>query len=524
MGSGVCMLTSTYFFLEHTRVPTNSQTIDAVIYVRISEDKTGLSAGVERQEKECRDLADRLGYRISQVYEDNDISATKGKIRPSFEQLLRDRPSVVIVWHVDRLVRLTKDLERVLDLDCKVHAVQAGDFDLSNASGRMYARTVVNFATYEGELKAERQRASHRQRVRQGKHWWPVRPFGFQVSDGTVSHRPEEAQMLRECYQGVLSGRSLSSLAKEMNDRGFTTTKTNGPWTGPALRVVLLNARNAGIRVYEGEEYGSAAWEPIVDEETYRATVRTLKDPKRGQGSAGRKPSGILTGIGACGSCGGPIRVGTRKDSKGETYRVYTCREKHCLSLRLNAVDDMLLAIISERLYRPDAVSLWHTPKDAGDPSALRDEEQALQKRLTDMAEDYASGNVTRAQFLAATDRARERLEEIAQALADMMAPQAPKDLLNLPSPREVRAAVDSMPLDVVRTVVERMTRSVALLPLGRGRRKVGWHNLIVWFNPSPEGTSEVIWDQGSYSSPTIDSAESIAIIGGQLTSGQPLA
>ena len=44
---------------------------------------------------------------------------------------------------------------------------------------------------------------------------------------------------------------------------------------------MLLNARNAGIYVYNGEESGPAAWEPIVEEEVFRAVVRILTNPAR---------------------------------------------------------------------------------------------------------------------------------------------------------------------------------------------------------------------------------------------------
>src|SRR5258708_649276 len=53
--------------------PANDR--DAAIYVRISEDKEGAGLGVERQEQDARDLCERRGYRVVEVYTDNDLSA-----------------------------------------------------------------------------------------------------------------------------------------------------------------------------------------------------------------------------------------------------------------------------------------------------------------------------------------------------------------------------------------------------------------------------------------------------------------
>ena len=39
---------------------------------------------------ECRELADRLGWTVVEVYCDNDLSAYSGKRRPQYEQLLSD--------------------------------------------------------------------------------------------------------------------------------------------------------------------------------------------------------------------------------------------------------------------------------------------------------------------------------------------------------------------------------------------------------------------------------------------------
>ena len=59
----------------------------ATNYCRISLDAEGRGLGVQRQEYECRELADRLGLHVAHVSVDNDISAYRGKPRPAWEDL-----------------------------------------------------------------------------------------------------------------------------------------------------------------------------------------------------------------------------------------------------------------------------------------------------------------------------------------------------------------------------------------------------------------------------------------------------
>ncbi len=62
----------------------------AAVYVRISQDRGGAGLGVDRQENECRALAERLGWRVIEVFGDNDLSAFSGRRRPAYERMLHD--------------------------------------------------------------------------------------------------------------------------------------------------------------------------------------------------------------------------------------------------------------------------------------------------------------------------------------------------------------------------------------------------------------------------------------------------
>jgi Resolvase, N terminal domain len=88
------------------------------VYTRISQDGTGQRAGVTRQLEDCEALADRLGWEVTHRYGDNDLPASSGPTRPSFEAMLTAMADsefgAVICWHPDRLFSSTNDLERLI--------------------------------------------------------------------------------------------------------------------------------------------------------------------------------------------------------------------------------------------------------------------------------------------------------------------------------------------------------------------------------------------------------------------------
>src|SRR4051812_21191981 len=126
----------------------------AVIYARISLDRSGDELGVQRQVKACRDLADQRGGSIAREDVHNDRSAFSRKPRPEFEALMQDVSAglvdQIIVWRTDRFYRRVSDLERIVPMvdraGVSVEAVMSGQVNLATADGRMMARIMGSVA------------------------------------------------------------------------------------------------------------------------------------------------------------------------------------------------------------------------------------------------------------------------------------------------------------------------------------------------------------------------------------------
>lgn len=399
------------------------------IYVRISQDRTGAGLGVQRQEEDCRALAERRGWHVFNVYVDNDVSAFSRRRRPGWSEMLDDvqtgRIHAIIGWHVDRLTRRPSELEHLIDL-ADTHRLQlgtvTGDIDLGNPMGRLLARQLGSIARYESEHRGERrarqllQAAEAGQLMRAGK-----RCYGYQ-RDGTIE--PAEAAIIREAVERVLRGESMRSIVSDFHEREIKTTQ-GGYWIATSLKRLLINQRLSGKRVYKGQVVAEGDWEPILDPSEQRKVVAVLTNPKRRTmttpNSTGARKYLLTGGIIVCGLCG--KKMESQPSSNGKPG--YVCRQGPptygCGKTRIAAagveqdVAERVLGRLASPAIRARLQAAVQTAGDSGE--MLTDQIGDLEQRLVELGEDYADGRVNRVAFQSASNRIDAKLAELRAAV-----------------------------------------------------------------------------------------------------------
>jgi len=244
----------------------------AAIYCRISLDATGEELGVTRQLEDCRLLVESLGWTTVEVYVDNDISASSGKVRPEYRRMLAaiecGEVDVIVAWAPDRIYRRLADLEELITIIDKrsvaVRTVKAGEFDLSTGMGKMLARILGSVAQGEGDIKSERWRRSIRQRRERGDQpGMGPRLYGYH-RDGSIDE--EEAAQARLLVDELLDGVPIIRATHNLNERGARTTLGN-LWSRPSVAKYLRNGRIAGRSTLNGDTIGRGTWPALLDEE-----------------------------------------------------------------------------------------------------------------------------------------------------------------------------------------------------------------------------------------------------------------
>jgi DNA invertase Pin-like site-specific DNA recombinase len=135
----------------------------AVLYLRVST----IDQTTANQERELRQIAERMGCEITRVYKDHGISGAKGRDkRPAFDSMCRDANrrqfDVVMAWSVDRLGRSLQDLVGFLS---ELHALGVDLFlhqqglDTTTPAGKAMFQMMGVFAEFERAMIQERVRA-----------------------------------------------------------------------------------------------------------------------------------------------------------------------------------------------------------------------------------------------------------------------------------------------------------------------------------------------------------------------------
>lgn len=450
--------------------------LPAVIYARISRDREGAGLGVERQEADCRALAERLGWSVVGVFVDNDVSAYSGRTRPQYRAMLdaleRGSAQGVLAWHTDRLHRRASELEEFVTLverqRVEVQTVTAGNIDLSTASGRLIARLLGATAQHEVDHARERMQRAKAQMAADGLYRGGRRPFGYEADGVTV--REDEAQIVRDATAAVLAGRSLRALARELDERG-STTSWGKPWNYAALRDVLIRPRNAGLvargRAGRSSEsfqiVGPAQWPAIVDEDQWRAVLALLTDPSRRK-QDGNDTRWLGSGIYVCGvdGCAGAMRAapyGGTKSRKHERRHLYRCTTSAHLTISTGPTDAYVRQVVAELVRDPRIVAALAQDDDA--LAADRQRRAALAARLDAFERDYAEGIIDGAQLARASARVNAELAEVDERLSTGLRRSTSSGVLDAPDPG--RAFLDA-PIDVQRAVVAAVLR-IEVLP-----------------------------------------------------------
>ena len=150
-----------------------NKTKRAAIYLRVSTS----GQTVENQRRELEQVAERRGWSVVEVYQDEGISGAKGRDkRPGFDRMLKDvsrrKFDVVMAWAIDRLGRSLIDL---LDTIAHLQAVGADlyldqqNIDTTTPAGKLLFQITGAFAEFERSMIRQRVNAGLARARAQGK-------------------------------------------------------------------------------------------------------------------------------------------------------------------------------------------------------------------------------------------------------------------------------------------------------------------------------------------------------------------
>lgn len=226
-------------------------------YLRVSTDRQAEQGlGLEVQERAIREWARRGGHRLAAIFRDEGISGSNGlETRVGLADALAEvgRADGLVVYRLDRLARDLVLQEKILaDLRARgkrLHSVSPGEDayledDPEDPSRKLIRQVLGAVASYEREIISLRLRHGRRRKSERGGFAYGAPPYGMRAVDGELAPDPVEAPVAARIREAVAAGRSLNSIARELNDEGIR------PRRGERWHAVTVS-RVAGRRYRE---------------------------------------------------------------------------------------------------------------------------------------------------------------------------------------------------------------------------------------------------------------------------------
>ena len=194
-------------------------------------------------------------------------------------------------------------------------------------------------------------------------------PFGYRRgADGKYEIVPEEAAIVQEIFQRVVTGESFTSIFGSLNERGIKN-KWGRPWARSSFNKLLSNERYTGVYLYKDLRIPGGV-PAIIEKELFDAVqhyIHTKKNPRLSDETPvkRRRETGIylLTGKIFCGKCKSPM-VGISGTSKSAAmHYYYACKghrtDKICdmRSIRRDSIEREVAQAIRDHILNDDTIA-----------------------------------------------------------------------------------------------------------------------------------------------------------------------
>ncbi|WDS52165.1 serine integrase [Microbacterium phage UtzChips] len=495
----------------------------AAIYLRISLDRTGDEAAVDRQLEDCLAIIAQRGWtQAGEPYVDNSVSASKRNVaRPEYDRMVADYQrgafDAIVCYDLDRLTRQPRQLEDWIDAAEETGLILVtanGEADLSTDGGRMFARVKAAVARSEIERKGARHRRANEQRIAQGKPLPGRRRYGYE-RDG-ITPREDEAAIVRRIFSEVAGGATLRAVALGLL-RDEVPHGTGKGWSTIRLRAMLQNPSYGGLLHAHGQTHDSSLITPIVDPALAEEVRAILADEtRRTTPGPGRRHIG--SGIVLCGveGCGRPLAVHSgyyvcKITTGARTATALRDKSKH-VGIYVPKLDRILREHMAEALLTSSPEELSGDEPEATAPLVAKLDrlEAATHSIVADRDEGLVSAEVARSRLIALRDE-RQAVEAALDAsraartssaslvtLAQELNPGGPAGKLSDFFAARDRVAEHLATLDVDRQRdALRQLLAVEVAPGSshdKGRVKV-WHLIASHLNPGAVAGEDAVAD-----------------------------
>ena len=423
----------------------------AVTYLRVSTREQAQRGGrdegfsIPAQREANKKKVQSLGALIVKEFVDPGESGTSIN-RPGLKEMIAylreegDNIDYLVVHKIDRLARNRADDVKINEIlnELNIRLISTSENIDETPSGLLVHGIMASIAEFYSANLSNEVKKGMREKVRNGGMvgraplgYVNIRTIVNGREDRTVELDEKRAPLVREAFELYATGEwTLQNLAEALATRGLTTHSTirvpEKPITAQKLHALLTNEFYLGRVNYQGTTF-PGNHEPLISLETFDSVQAILHSRVNGERTR-RHPHFLRSSI-YCGICGSRLIVTKVRSQTGEHYEYFLCAGRHSKrepdcefkALPINQLEDQIQALYDRIALSP----------------AIRDQlELPLHQQLQAMKANTAQETTELTEAKNKIERQRQKLLEAHYQ--------------------------DAIPLDVLRTEQDRLTRELA--------------------------------------------------------------
>jgi site-specific DNA recombinase len=262
---------------------------------------------------------------------------------PALQKLISDikegKINCVLVNRVDRLSRSLIDFSQLLEF-FEQHNVAfvsvTQHFNTKTSMGRLTLNILLSFAQFEREIISERTRDKMGAAKKKGK-WVGGRPplgYDLDLSNHKIIVNQREAEVVKLIFDLYIKERSLLSVTKILNERGYrtklyraSTGKSFGglKFKSTGVQHILKNPLYIGKVAYHNELYPGNQERIIVDDVFLEAQKILAENKPVRHVKITNRNTALLKGILRCKACNCAMYFSYNIKASKYRYHYYLC-------------------------------------------------------------------------------------------------------------------------------------------------------------------------------------------------------
>ncbi len=222
-------------------------------YARVSTDKDDQESSYETQVAHFAKLImNNPQWEFAGIYTDNGISGTSIKHRKQFLQMMEDcrvgKIDIILTKSISRFARNTVDLlDSVRELNRLGIEVQFEKEQINTLGtcGEFLLTVTAAIAEQESVSISNNVKWAIRSKYLHGEPSGGTFVYGYRWVDRRYVIEPEEAEVIRRMYTGLLCGESVYAIAKQLREEGRLTVRGK-QFSAVTVRRILSNPLYVG--------------------------------------------------------------------------------------------------------------------------------------------------------------------------------------------------------------------------------------------------------------------------------------